>query len=1012
MALPGNRIETGLFRYIGSSGRIRVAISRSAMMIEISIMAFKFNCSNPECGIHIEADEDWIGQQVECPQCGTALVVPNTKPASNKGKLIGVCAGVAAALGIGGAIFFRGAESAPDHDSPVAEVSADQSGLPPEPQFIPRTGSIVQPVVTDNAETSSSLIWIEGEDADSSNAQVHNWYNSVKREQLSGGDWLNHYSGARPGEAKWRFKVGRSGEHELWVRANATGKARLSWRLNGEGSWREVDFSDKLDTANIASDGKIDMRFVSWVKAGKVNLEAGEATIEFRMSSGVQNHGGLDCFVFSRDPFSPNGKLKPGAKLGLADAGSWAFEPGADPFSKASRIDLSQLNEEIAGMHGFIGHDKHGDFVDGRGQPIRFWAANTTFHQRTSDPDALAYHAKWLARRGVNMVRSHSHLPSRNNNAGVNDVDEKEIDQIRRLVAAMRTEGIYTTISPYWAVATKWRRSLGLPNPEGSNLTGLLFWDEKLQSGYQNWWRELLTEENPYTGIPLAKDPAVAILQLQNEDSLLFFTLQSVKGEARRDLRKKFHDFLVRKHGSINTARSAWGTGNSRHQNDRNGETGLFSIWHLTQNASGAKQNRYADQLEFYGRLMYDFNAKMAKFLREELGCKQLINAGNWKTANAAKLNDIERWSYTANEVIGVNRYFNGGSHVNPTERRKSGYAITKGDQFSGQSVLQQPRRFPLTLKLPAGKPFIISESSWVPPLKYQSEGPFLIAAYSSLTGFDAYYWFAMGDADWGRPMGKWQMNTPMLAGQFPAAAILFRRGYVKRAAPVLSEHRSLDDLWHRRKPLAVEDAGYDPNRDQGTISQLSSVKSTMDPLAYLAGPVEVHYDSDPGQSKLSPPDSAAGVVTSKTGELKWDTNTGICTVDSPKAQGITGFARGQKIDLSSLSIETKNEYITVLAVSLDGKDLSSSSQVLVQIGTTSRPYGWRTRTRGNGKEITNLGQPPWNVVKADLRLSLKNTNITRAEVLDGNFRKTREIPVTGGSFTAPENALYVLLLN
>ena len=67
---------------------------------------------------------------------------------------------------------------------------------------------------------------------------------------------------------------------------------------------------------------------------------------------------------------------------------------------------------------------------------------------------------------------------------------------------------------------------------------------------------------------------------------------------------------------------------------------------------------------------------------------------------------------------------------------------------------------------MPAGRPFIISESSWVPPLGYQSEGPFLVAAYSSLTGFDTFYWFSMSDAGFGRPIGKWQMNT--VPSQFP----------------------------------------------------------------------------------------------------------------------------------------------------------------------------------------------------------------------------------------------------
>ncbi len=1000
-------------------------------------MSFKFNCPNPGCGVHIEAEDAWSGQTVECPSCGTALVVPEnprlvgssaTVPAKEGGRtglVTGLIFGVVALLA-GGAFVVSGGKKSNDDGGgggAVAQVSgpagdeASASGTSRAAAVAMTPGIPASLVVSETgasvASSESSLIWVEGEAAASSNAQQHNWYNSVKRDRLSGGDWLNHYTRARQGEARWSVPVAQSGEYEFWVRANPTGKARLSWRVNGAGDWADADFSQAVQRDNIAGDGKIDMRFVAWVKLGKVRLEPGDATVEFRMNSGVENHGGIDCFVLSPEPFTPNGKQKPGEKTGLADPGTWAFEPGPESASDPGRLDLSRLNEERAGMSGFVAMDANGDFIDGAGRPLRFWAANTALHERTGDPVMLRQHARWLARRGVNMVRAHSHLHSKRNDARLEDVDEEEIDRIRRLVAIMREEGIYTTISPYWATATKWRPSLGLPDPGSGNLNGMLFWDEKLQAAYKSWWRKLLKEKNPHTGVPLADDPAVAILQLQNEDSLLFYTLQAVKGEARRDLRRKYHAFLKGKHGSIEKAVASWGAGSVGHKNDNpgGGEMGLFSIWELTQDARGARQNRMADQLEFYGRLMHEFNASMVKFFREELGCKQLINAGNWKTASAAKLQDIERWSYTATDIVGVNRYFNGGEHINPTDKRKSGYAVTRGDLFSGVSVLRQPRRFPLTLKLPAGRAFIISESSWVPPVEHQSEGPFLVAAYSSLTGFDAFYWFSTGDVGYANGIGKWQMNTPMLAGQFPAAAVLFRRGYVKRGEPVLVEHRSLDDLWQRRKPVAVEDAGYDPNRDAGAMNELSSVKTSMDPLAYLAGPVEIRFDSDPAKSRLAKVAVADGVVASVTGELKWDTKDGICTLDAPKAQGVTGFVKGRKFGLSALSVESANDYLTVLAVALDDANLKDSKQVLVQIGTTARPHGWRTQSKGDKREIVSLGGAPWNIAKADLRLKLSNQRVKRAEILDGNFRKTGEIAVADGSFIAPEDALYLLLV-
>jgi arabinogalactan endo-1,4-beta-galactosidase len=64
-------------------------------------------------------------------------------------------------------------------------------------------------------------------------------------------------------------------------------------------------------------------------------------------------------------------------------------------------------------------------------------------------------HARFLAKRGVNMVRLHGHLEPKDKNAKLTDVDAKAIDEAWKLVAAMKKEGIYVTISPYWSANLK-----------------------------------------------------------------------------------------------------------------------------------------------------------------------------------------------------------------------------------------------------------------------------------------------------------------------------------------------------------------------------------------------------------------------------------------------------------------------------------------------------------------------------------------------------------------------------
>src|SRR5262249_45675001 len=283
---------------------------------------------------------------------------------------------------------------------------------------------------------------------------------------------------------------------------------------------------------------------------------------------------------------------------------------------------------------------------------------------------------------------------------------------------------------------------------------------------------------------------------------------------------------------------------------------GIHIVWEFTQPRSGGMKNRLDDQLQFFAETMYRFNAEIGRYLREELGCPQLINADNWKTADTIRLNDVERWSYTANEVLPVNNYYS-RVHLGP----ERGWRINKGDRFENASVLLNPRNFPLKLKQVVGHPMMITETHWVPPLGYQSEAPFLAAAYQSLTGVDALYWFATRESEWSNQdraewdsasRTKWSIATPTLLGQFPAAALLFRRGDVAMGQPAVVEHRSFEQLWGRVPPIIAEDPTYDPNRDLGDAARRSQLAGGVDPLAFLVGPVQVVYGSDPAKTTVA----------------------------------------------------------------------------------------------------------------------------------------------------------------
>jgi hypothetical protein len=403
--------------------------------------------------------------------------------------------------------------------------------------------------------------------------------------------------------------------------------------------------------------------------------------------------------------------------------GDWAFKSPADSSIEEPVLNLRSLNEKEAGQSGFIQRSPAGDaFLLGDGTPVRFWAVNSKI--TGFDDQQLDQHARWLARIGVNMVRlSGVTLQSKAPRSKVTDVSEESLRNIWRAVAAFKKQGIYVTLHPYWgegngADLTDW----GIAGYTGKDQPwGLLFFNQELQRGYRAWLKELFTRTNPYTGIPLARDSAVGLFILQNEDSLLFWTSQGIKPAQKAVLATKFVEWLKARYGSLDAALKSWD--GDRHKDDRPaaGIVGLYDISQAAVAQTGGRAKRIADQYQFFVETMRRFNAETETYLREKLGCRMLICAGNWRTASDELMLDAERWSYTTNEVIAKNHYFN-SLHEGPA----SAWAINQGDLIADQSVLFSPWMFPVNLKQVAGHPNIITESTWTNPNLYQSEAAFL----------------------------------------------------------------------------------------------------------------------------------------------------------------------------------------------------------------------------------------------------------------------------------------------
>lgn len=723
----------------------------------------------------------------------------------------------------------------------------------------------------------------------------------------------------------------------------------------------------------------------------------------------------------------------------------WQVALPRDEFDAGALLDLRELNEEEAGETGWVKGDGEGGFVLGDGSPQRFWAVNTTvartipFEARPAEgwgdePD-LNRHARWLAKRGVNLVRLHAHINPHANAESIETANEEELDWIWRTVGAMKAEGVYSVVSPYWANTMESDDAAWGTDWNGKH-HGLLFFEETLQNAYKAWLKELFTTPSEHLGgKTLAEEPALAIFQIQNEDSLLFWTVDGLPEGPKKRLGGAFFSWAVEKYGSIEAAYAYWGDRYKERDSVEEEVLGFASLWDLTSDGKAAvgEQPRLDDQLQFWVETMRTFNAEIMRYIREDLNCPVLVNSGNWKTADVVYLEDSERYTNAVSDIVAVNRYFSGvHSGVN------RGWAIESGHFYSDASVLSDKTlSFPLSVKQAKGKPMMVTESAWVMPVGTAFESPLLIGSYSSLLGIDAYFWFSVGTEGFVQPRSangfsdsqeKWICMTPDVAGQWPGAALAFRKGYIKEADTVLSEHRSLDGLWQRKSPLLGETASFDPNRDSGDLPPDSGVDVAVDPHAFLIGPVESVFGSPESQSSINLPIEdfyetlEDGVrVRSATGELLLDTSKKRLLIESPYAQGIVEYEEGEE-RLSDTRFKFEGAPLSALAISLDGHPLRGSAKVLVQVATPARPHNWEEEEAVEvisgdtvrGKRILSFGEAPWEMEVVDLKVEILNPNLTQARALDLNGMPVADVEletIDGGvRFQFPEGTVYVVL--
>ncbi len=745
----------------------------------------------------------------------------------------------------------------------------------------------------------------------------------------------------------------------------------------------------------------------------------------------------------------------PGATMGeeVTDPhGAWVdFAPGDDPFTSDAGLDLRFLNERQAGEGGFVGVDG-GRFVRERsGDPIRFWGVDLAPERLRGE--ALRRAARLLAKRGVNLVRIHGPIFDRGGR-----LEPERVLQVIEVVEAMKAEGIYSWLSvyfPLWltpAPGTPWLEGYdGKTHPFAA-----LMFNRSFEEHYRSWWAALLGTPSPSTGVRLVDEPAVAGVEIQNEDSFLFGTFDPdmLPEEQRSILEARFGRWLAERHGSIDQALDDWsaarpglapavvgGPGSLvgawrrgvRHLGawwkgvalprdaPSEGRAALRPPWRIVRDRTPRDQDTVrflvGEQTAFYGRVR--------DFLRGA-GFRGAITASNWTTVSPAVLGPLEKMSYLGGDFLDRHVYFDCARAGD-----RSTYQIREGHTYRDRTVLRLEAEdgSPLAVGSPVadprfdGKPSAISEVSWTRPNRHRSEAPLFLAAVGANQQTEAIVHFALDSDRWSvQPrefMQPWSLLSPAMMGQFPAAAVLFRLGLVAPGA--VRVRASLD----RGALFRLEGAGWLPGdgpdalRAAGTpvaVTRKPSEPGT-EPLVFVADRVEVHFTDGPGRvdwiAGAGGWDGGKRTVESAAGDLQLDLTRGFLLIDAPAAQGVSGdLAAAGTVHTRDLEIRSDLRVGHVVIVALDGQPLSRSSRMLLQVMSEERPTGFRSEPTGDGsRRITSLGRDPWQFRRLEGTVGLRRPDAAWLQValLDENGYPRERLAGARSIVLRPSTAYYLI---
>jgi hypothetical protein len=673
---------------------------------------------------------------------------------------------------------------------------------------------------------------------------------------------------------------------------------------------------------------------------------------------------------------------------------------------KPSVIGFENWLDKPAGQHGGVRMvGDHFEFADKT--RVKFWGVNLSYGRSAPEKKQGEYTAARFAKYGVNVVRRHKFTGAGEAIGDENDATRMKpagLDRLDYFSNELAKNGVYYG----WSHTYHFRPKPGnrgrllaydeIKSRERGDTYALINYAEDCQDLLIETVVNLLKHKNPCTEKTSAQDPALAYLELQNEDDLFFYTTAAVYDKYptyKRNLMERYALWLQEKYQDQAGLQAAWGDALKAEETLAAQNLALQpNPWEMStdglRDKTGGQRQRLLDNAAFFHAVQNAFYGKFVKAIRAA-GYPGPLVGSPWQAPSGLP----NYYNLKSDAMVGyIDRHNYFGGALNDTLPGQPG----SGDFSSG---LQQV----------ANRPFGMSEWIHVHPSLYSAEGPAIFAVYGlGLQGWDASYEFqssqsarSYSDLVGNLPWGVWNADVRTQIGLYPALARMIMRGDVKEGEVIGVRNVSPQNLAGGKFDFS------DRVVQQGDVKSFTGNTAET---ALAAGRLVVEFTDQDKPSLF--PDMAKydqnKQIVSTTGQLTWDyVGKGYFIVNTAGTKAMVGFAQDKNLPLGNYRFTVRCPYASIFLTSLEkGKDLSQTKTALLTAVARNSNSGYKVLTVDN--RVLDNGQAPilLEPVQADITCGRA---IAAVNVLDQDGQRTgRTLPVDQNRFeidSAREKTIY-----